>query len=743
LQSAIVTANKKSEPVRLERYAPDAKLQTGPGIPAWNYLSYRLHWSGPVDAQQTMRLAILSPFLLSVWRLAGLILSALLLIALVRLAYGFPQQWRWLPTRTAPSIGLLFLFLMCGGQERAAAATPDPSLLTQLKQRLSEPAKCVPNCANVVLATVSVSGDRLEVQMEVHAQASVAIGMPQAGPQWAIERVLIDEHPMDALARDEAQRLQLPLLPGVHQVSVIGRIVQADELTLEFSQPPHRVQVRADGWDATGSSEGRLLNNALQLTRRAGANAPQQATAPQRFAPFVRVHRRVYMNLDWTVRTQVERLAPQEGAFTVRLPLLPGESVLTPGLEVRDGAVLISMAAGAQEAGWESSLVQVDKLQWAAASDVPWVEQWEILVSPVWHADFSGTPAIMPGDYEAGLWVNQFLPRPGESLAVTVSRPAASAGTTLAVDNANVSTEFGQRLSTTALEFTYRSSQGGRHDLRIPDDARVESVAVDGQSIAVRPDKGVLPLTLMPGQHAVAVRFSRDAGVGLVSRPPPLDLGAEASNVRTTLLLADNRWVLFAWGKGVGPTILYWGELVLFAVIAVVLGRLRRTPLRTRDWLFLGLGLSTFSWWVLLVFGAWLFVLDSRSQWTVQSRTRFNLVQVALIIFTVAALGTLISAIPFGLLGQPDMGIRSADMYGSQLTWFVDRTASQLPQPAVFSVSIWFYKLAMLIWALWLSFALLRWLPWAWRQYSLEGLWRGKGVKSPSADGSSAAGGIA
>jgi hypothetical protein len=39
---------------------------------------------------------------------------------------------------------------------------------------------------------------------------------------------------------------------------------------------------------------------------------------------------------------------------------------------------------------------------------------------------------------------------------------------------------------------------------------------------------------------------------------------------------------------------------------------------------------------------------------------------------------------------------------------------------------LWFYRGAMLAWALWLSFALLRWLPWAWRAYNTGGLWRGK-----------------
>jgi hypothetical protein len=31
----------------------------------------------------------------------------------------------------------------------------------------------------------------------------------------------------------------------------------------------------------------------------------------------------------------------------------------------------------------------------------------------------------------------------------------------------------------------------------------------------------------------------------------------------------------------------------------------------------------------------------------------------------------------------------------------------------------------MLAWALWLSFALLRWLPWGWRAFSASGIWRG------------------
>jgi hypothetical protein len=37
---------------------------------------------------------------------------------------------------------------------------------------------------------------------------------------------------------------------------------------------------------------------------------------------------------------------------------------------------------------------------------------------------------------------------------------------------------------------------------------------------------------------------------------------------------------------------------------------------------------------------------------------------------------------------------------------------------------MWIYKTLILAWALWLSFALLRWLPWVWQCFSSQGLWR-------------------
>jgi hypothetical protein len=66
--------------------------------------------------------------------------------------------------------------------------------------------------------------------------------------------------------------------------------------------------------------------------------------------------------------------------------------------------------------------------------------------------------------------------------------------------------------------------------------------------------------------------------------------------VESVVRMPTARWVLFAGGAGIGPIILYWGELVIFLAVAYALGHVRQAPLRTYEWLLLGLGLSTFSW---------------------------------------------------------------------------------------------------------------------------------------------------
>jgi hypothetical protein len=191
------------------------------------------------------------------------------------------------------------------------------------------------------------------------------------------------------------------------------------------------------------------------------------------------------------------------------------------------------------------------------------------------------------------------------------------------------------------------------------------------------------------------------------------------------------RWVVFAFGRGVGPTLLYWGELVVFVVVAWLIGRSGLTPLATRQWLLLGLGLSTFSWTVLAVFLVFIAVFEWRARRASPAEARhYNLLQMACALLAVVAIVAVVAAVPQGLLSRPDMRI-VPDSSAGELTWFVDQTASELPSPTVLSVSLWWYKIAMLAWALWLSFALTGWIRWAWQVFARDGLWHSEPTTPP------------
>lgn len=60
----------------------------------------------------------------------------------------------------------------------------------------------------------------------------------------------------------------------------------------------------------------------------------------------------------------------------------------------------------------------------------------------------------------------------------------------------------------------------------------------------------------------------------------------------------------------------------------------------------------------------------------------------------------------------------------TSLSWYSAAAATELPQVSFLSVSIWWYRLAMLLWALWLALALLGWLQLGWRNLLRGGFFR-------------------
>jgi hypothetical protein len=77
------------------------------------------------------------------------------------------------------------------------------------------------------------------------------------------------------------------------------------------------------------------------------------------------------------------------------------------------------------------------------------------------------------------------------------------------------------------------------------------------------------------------------------------------------------------------------------------------------------------------------------------------------------------------------MFITGNDSTQTALHWFQARTDGPLPHAQCISISIWWYRLFMLLWALWLALALIRWLQRGWKSFGSGGYFRRK-PKTPT-----------
>jgi hypothetical protein len=156
-------------------------------------------------------------------------------------------------------------------------------------------------------------------------------------------------------------------------------------------------------------------------------------------------------------------------------------------------------------------------------------------------------------------------------------------------------------------------------------------------------------------------------------------------------------------------------------------------PLRTIDWVLLGVGLTQINALEALCVVGFFFLITKRAALVDLSPVRHNLLQFVVVIWVLAFASVLFDAVQSGLLVQPDMQVMGAGSYGNSLQWYVDSSGPELPQPTLLSAPMWVYRVLMLAWSLWLARRLLGWAPWVFRAFVAGGLWKKRVKAKPAA----------
>ncbi len=169
-------------------------------------------------------------------------------------------------------------------------------------------------------------------------------------------------NPNPRLRRDDGY-LWVVLPQGVHRVRVEGLLSDATEWEWTFLLKPRRVTIDAPGWNVSGVRPDGVPDQQIFFAQQQKATAGQASYDRQDYQSLVVVQRHIELGLIWQVRTTVSRLSPEGKAVALRVPLLPGENVLSANTVVKDGFIEVRLGAQDKAFVWESELTIAKELK--------------------------------------------------------------------------------------------------------------------------------------------------------------------------------------------------------------------------------------------------------------------------------------------------------------------------------------------------------------------------------------------
>lgn len=710
------------------RTDPQANVQTGPGLPQWQWHSVHLAWNGSVDSQQQVQLWFLSPIVncvLNFLRIGLLMVLALLLFGVLpKVSAYFPKNTPTPGGGISGSLGLLVVLVFCLHPQPVKAEFPPQTVLDELKTRLLTPPDCLPSCAEIALLQVDINPATLKLNLQVDAQYAVAVPLPAQQRQWLPEQVLLDGDAHAPLLRDAEGQLWLKISKGRHAIVLQGATPALDKFSLALPLKPHRVMVTENGWAQTGVHEHGISDPQLQFTRvnTTAATGTNLTLVPSALPPLFRLERTLHLGLDWHVSTQVVRLTPPDTAAFLAVPLIAGESVLTAGVRVDKQQVLLNIDAAQTQAGWDSVLEQHSPVDLQALATNQWTEVWQVAVSPLWHLQSEGIASIHSA--QTNEWLQEWRPLPGEKLRLQLTKPEAVDGQTLTLERSQLTVAPGKRITENTLSLTLQSSKGGQHTLTLPANIDLQTVKVNDVLQPIRQQAGEVVLPVKPGTQNWQLVWQTSQAFVTRFATPEINVGTPSVNSHIKLLPGQDRWVLFTFGPRLGPAVLFWGYLLVISLFAFGLSRSDLTPLKAWQWFLLLLGLSQISVEQALLVVGWFWLIGLRKRSPLAKATSFNGLQVLIVALTLMAGVCLFLAVEQGLLGSPDMQISGNQSNAMNLNWYQDRTGEVLPIAGIISVPLLEYRGLMLLWSLWLAVSVLQWLKWGWQGFATDGLWR-------------------
>ncbi|CAA6818112.1 MAG: Unknown protein [uncultured Sulfurovum sp.] len=713
---------KKKQILLQNKIDPNAIVQTGEGTPTWNWSHHSFFWQSTVGLEDKLEIWFITPTMTKVLNILNVV--GMLFLLWMFLQAFLKSSFQGLKEKLSKSQGLkamFFLpFLLLGtAEELKANEIPSTELLQQLKEKLLEKPTCLPHCASIEQMEVLVEEETLFININISAGLDVAVPILGNRNIWLPEDVSVNDSDKSYLQLDKEGGLWVMLRKGIHKVSLRGSIKGLNQIMLMSKLPIHNLDLKESALWKLNSDD----KSYIELVNVDKKSSESREKTKSSLEPMVEVTRTFYFGLRWYVETQVRLLNKIDKPYTLNYALLENESVLNKEIEVNGKEAILQLHNNHPAYQWRSSLPISLALLLKASAQNSVMEEWKMDISSMWNMHHEGVESEKQVAHSNQL-MPTFRPWKNETLNLTLEAIKAVKGKSLTIESSDLSIVQSQRYRDLTLKLRVQSSRAQQHTIVLENVKELSSVKIDEQDHYLKIKNAELSIPLKGKAQTVVIKWKEESGTQSIYNFSKINLNKDSVNSNVKLHLPQNRWVLWTNGPLLGPAVLLWGVLLSVLIFALILGRVSNSPLKVSDWLLLGVGVSTSSVMIMIPIVAWIFLLRYKEQKkeALQGGMR-NFIQVLIGLFTVVALATLVGAVSVGLLGNPDMMIEGNNSYGLNLNWYSDRIGETLAQPMVVSVSMWYYRALMLLWAIWISFSLINWLKWAWKVFSAGDMW--------------------
>ncbi|MDY6091194.1 MAG: hypothetical protein SPJ04_08080 [Bdellovibrionota bacterium] len=724
-------------------------IPTGFGKPMWNGSTIVKINEDIKDSNQKIKITYLTPTMnLIISFLRAIFLGWLFILLINFTTYTKVREFilNKFP-KIVTCLMLCFVGLLSFNVNSANADFPSEAQLNELREyvkaNVDKAPNCAPTCASISSGDLKVSDKSASITLKLNVISDSAFPIIKNSQDYVIDEILVDNDSIKRAIKTTDNNIWVFLYKGIHDVKIKFTLQNLNMPNFVFEKPISKLNVNLSGYEYLGQStfvKDFKLRRVKSLTESAieNDNKQNETKLNLELSSYYFIEKELIFNdTEYKLITKISKFGNTDTASTLELKLTKNEKVLTSNIDVKNDVARIDFAKGDSYKTIESRLPIVDYIE-LKSQDIDFVfESWKVFQSESWQVSYKGIPEIINNN------VRYWVPRKKETLFISISAIKNADAPVETITRSEINYLLAEKELSAEMKFVIRSSQGGKHEFIFPKEFKLESCYINYNKVpctSETQDSLKVNLELIPSEQTVKLMFKAPLNWKTRYVLPKINTNIESVNSIIKAKFEKNnakRFLLWARGPKMGACVLFWVTFPIIIIFAAILKYVLKSSISFKEWFILLLGCSLLQSYVdsfLLI--VWLisgdFVMrkrlsvvneivnsdvnNSEGNLSVScgKKNRNSGIKVYLF-FGILAIFGFCNLIRIALLGvTPNMWIAGNGSYmnltSTLLVWYEDIVGNILPMPEIYSVSIIYYKVFIVFWALWGALFIIKYL---------------------------------